>query len=138
LARFFELRLLGLLGFRPQLFRCVTCGDDPQADGNAFSAEAGGVVCPHCTPSHRDAQALPAAAFRVMRFLQTREWAVARCIQLTPETRGALERIMHSYIRYLLERELKSVEFLKTLRQTASSLDLEPGTVTPDVATAGG
>ncbi len=130
LARFFEIRLLGLMGYRPQLHRCVGCDCEPEVEGNAFSPEAGGVLCPTCSAAHRDAQSLSGNAFRVLRFLQVREWAVSRCIQLTPATRGALERAMHAYIRHLLERELKTVEFLEGLRRVAPGLGPSTGSAT--------
>lgn len=136
-ARFFEIRLLGHLGFRPQLFHCVDCNEDVAAEGNAFSPEAGGVTCPSCAPAHRDGLPLSATAFRVLRFLQTRDWPVARCIQLTPTTRGDLERLMQAYVRHLLERELKSVEFLRGLRKVAPKIDLGPGSTTADGAANG-
>ena len=125
-ARYFELRLLGLLGFQPELFHCVDCGADLGAEGNAFSPEAGGMVCSDCRAAHQDAMPLSSSAFRVLRFMQTRDWAVARCIRLTPSTRGELERVMHAYMRHLLERDLKSVEFLKGLRTVSPQNDPRP------------
>lgn len=116
-ARHFEIRLLGLLGYRPQLFQCVDCRAELTDAPTAFSPDAGGALCPVCVPKHRDALSLGASTFRVLRFLQTREWAVARRIELSPTTRGELERTMHAYIRHLLERDLNSVNFLKKLRQ---------------------
>ncbi len=135
-ARFFELRLLGHLGYRPQLFSCVACGGDVVENGNGFSPEAGGIVCPDCLSGHADATPLSPAAFRILRFLQTRDWAVSRCIELTPSTRGDLERTMHGYIRHFLERDLKSIEFLKGLRKVAPDIDLTPGPASPDPTTA--
>jgi DNA repair protein RecO (recombination protein O) len=117
LARHFEIRLLGLLGYRPQLFQCVDCRGEMADAPTAFSPDAGGVLCPACAPRHRDALTLGASAFRVLRFLQTRDWAAARRIELSSVTRAELERTMHAYIRHVLERDLNSVSFLKTLRR---------------------
>jgi len=116
-ARYFELRLLDQLGYRPQLYECPSCGTDLEPEGNRFSPEAGGVVCPACLKSFSDAEPLPANAFRVLRFLQSREWAVARQLSMTPATRSVLERLMNAYVRHLLERDLKSVEFMDRLRR---------------------
>jgi len=130
-ARHFEMRLLGLLGYRPQLANCVDCGADVDAGGNAFGPDAGGVLCPACASRHTDALPLGERTFRVLRFLQTREWAMVRRIELTPGTRGSVERIMHAYIRHLLERELNSVTFLKGLRRVADPLNLRPAPPNP-------
>jgi DNA repair protein RecO (recombination protein O) len=132
-ARFFEIRLLGQLGFRPQLFACVRCNEGLTACGNAFSPHAGGVLCPRCSPRQADAIDLPDAAFRVLRFLQTRDWAVARRIELSAPTRGTLERVMHAYIHHLLERELQSTSLLQHLRSVAADLRLGGGWAGPAV-----
>ncbi len=115
--RFFELRLLGLLGYRPQFFQCVACGETLEPAGNAFDAEAGGVLCPGCAQRAPTAIPLSESAFRVLRFLQTRSLATARQVALQQATRAELERIMHAYVRHILERDLRSVEFLERLRR---------------------
>ncbi|MFQ5988049.1 MAG: DNA repair protein RecO C-terminal domain-containing protein, partial [Dehalococcoidia bacterium] len=56
-------------------------------------------------------------ALKVMRFLQKSEYAKARTVRLNAELARELEQTMRHYIRYLLEREVKSVEFLDRLRR---------------------
>lgn len=126
-ARYFELRLLDQLGYRPELGRCPACGTVLEREGNCFSPEAGGAVCGQCRGTLSDAQDLPEAAFRVLRFLQTREWAVARQVTLTPATRSVLESIMNAYVRHHLERELASVAFLRRLRSLGADGPPDPG-----------
>ncbi len=50
--RSFDLRLLGLAGFAPVLDACATCGTPIEgwagSGGVAYSAAAGGIVCPSC------------------------------------------------------------------------------------------
>lgn len=115
-ARFFELRFLGLLGYRPELFFCARCGESLEADDNVFSPEAGGVLCPHCGHTHPDTMPMDDAVFRVMRFLQSHEWSDVRRLRLTPATASSLEGLMYAYIRNLLERDLRSIEFLRVTR----------------------
>ncbi len=47
-VRSYEMRLLDLLGFRPQLFECANCGKEIVAEAQFFSAALGGAVCPNC------------------------------------------------------------------------------------------
>src|ERR687892_1211629 len=42
-ARWFELHLLGAMGFRPELTVCLECGAAIEPDGNLFSPAGGGV-----------------------------------------------------------------------------------------------
>ena len=119
-ARFYELHLLSLSGFKPQLFTCVSCGEPIQEQDQFFSAELGGVLCPGCQQADRRAQPISAVAVKVLRYLQTRPWETVQSLQLKRPLHRELESIMHHYLTYTLERQLKSVDFLYRLRQEAA------------------
>lgn len=129
LARFFELHLLQDVGYRPQLFACVNCGAALEPAQNYFSAEAGGVLDPKCVETQRekvfeharDLQPISLSALKVLRYLQTREWETVRTLRLNAEAHAEVEALMQHYIAHHLERNLKSVEFLKTLKQPVGS-----------------
>jgi DNA repair protein RecO (recombination protein O) len=126
-VRAFDLRLLGLLGYRPQLFACVRCGGEVGPEGNAYSAQEGGVLCPRCAARAQDAVALDGGAFRVLRFLQTHPVADAARMSVSGVTRAVLEQLAHATLRHHLERQLRSVDFLQRLRGIAAELELAPG-----------
>ena len=54
---------------------------------------------------------------KVLRYLQTEAWERAAKLQLTPATKQQVERLLLDYITFLLERQLKSVDFLRRLRR---------------------
>lgn len=116
-ARFYELHLLQLAGFRPQLFHCVGCGEAIAEQDQLFSGELGGLLCPGCAAADRNARPISAAAVKVLRFLQSRPWDAVRRLSLRRDLHAELENVMHYYVTYLLERELKSTEFLHRLRR---------------------
>ncbi|NLF64670.1 MAG: DNA repair protein RecO [Chloroflexi bacterium] len=116
-ARFYELHLLQLTGFRPQLFHCVGCGEAIVEQDQLFSGELGGLLCPGCAAADRNARPISAAAVKVLRFLQSRPWEAVRRLGLRRDLHAELETVMHYYIIYLLERDLKSTEFLHRLRR---------------------
>ena len=124
LARFFELHLLQDVGYRPQLFKCVVCGKDIQPTENFFSIDAGGVIDPDCmtVPQSasglaRDARPMPLNVLKVLRYLQTREWETVRALRLNADVMLEVEALLQRYIVHHLERNLKSIEFLKELRR---------------------
>ena len=47
-ALIFQIRLLGMTGFRPQTDHCAACGETRLVGEPQFSALAGGLVCPTC------------------------------------------------------------------------------------------
>ncbi|NJN55645.1 MAG: DNA repair protein RecO [Anaerolineae bacterium] len=120
LARFYELRLLSLTGFQPQLFSCVSCGETIIEQDQFFSADLGGVLCPNCQAADRRAQPVTAVALKLLRFLQTRPYDSMRQLRLRRPVHTELEQVMHSYLTHILERNLKSVDFLHRLRQEAA------------------
>lgn len=122
IARFYELRLLGLAGFQPQLFHCVGCGESIEEQDQFFSAELGGVLCPECRDEDRRAVGVTAVSIKVLRYLQTRPWDTVHALRLKRTVHTELENVMNFYITYVLERNLKSVEFLHRLRREAAIL----------------
>jgi len=64
----FTLKFLALLGYAPQLERCVVCQRQLQPGGNSFSYITGGVVCSGCRKGER---ALSDAAINTMRLMLT-------------------------------------------------------------------
>jgi DNA repair protein RecO (recombination protein O) len=119
-ARFYELRLLSLAGFQPQLFNCVSCTEPIMEQDQFFSAELGGLLCPDCRQADRRAQPITASAVKVLRYLQTHNWDTVNALQLRRDLHTELEQVMHHYLTFLLERDLKSVDFLQRLRREAA------------------
>jgi len=118
-ARTYELRLLTMAGFRPQLFECLSCREPIREQDQFFSAELGGILCPNCHTEDGRAVPITAVAVKVLRYLQTRPWEVVKMLQLKRPLHREIEALLHHYITYLLERDLKSVDFLHRLRREA-------------------
>ena len=115
-ARFFELHLLDLVGYRPELTTCVGCRAEIKPEANYFSSVLGGVMCPDCGRGETTASPISANALKVLRYLQRLDAPPAGGLKLDPATRRAVEGTLRSYIEYLLEREVKSTAFLERLK----------------------
>ncbi len=115
--RFFELHLLGLTGFQPQLHFCVACNQPVKEEANLFSASDGGILCPACSETRPQAKTLSIGALKTLRFLQTRTWEQIAGLQLSSAVRQEVETLLLAYITFTLERNLKSVDFLQKLRR---------------------
>lgn len=124
-ARFYELRLLAFVGYRPQLFRCVECRGKVERGAKIyFSPSDGGTLCQRCynrgSAERRGAKAISLGALKVLRFLQTRDYDSCRRLQISRRLHEEMESVMGRYISHLLERNLKSLEFLRRLRREGS------------------
>jgi len=116
-ARYFELHLLGLAGYQPQLFVCGRCKKPLQPEVTYLSAIEGGVLCRQCGYDQANTLELSLNALKVLRFLQTRNWETCRLLRLSAASHAEVERIMGHYITHHLERRLKSVDLIQRLRR---------------------
>ena len=71
--RYFELHLLSLTGFQPQLHFCVACGEALEPVENYFHLVDGGTLCPQHGEARPNAEPLPLPILKVLRYLQTRQ-----------------------------------------------------------------
>jgi DNA repair protein RecO (recombination protein O) len=115
-VHYFEIRLLDLVGYRPQLFRCLGCDQEIQPEDQFFSAEAGGVLCPKCGLLHPNSRPISMTALKYLRHFQRSSFTEAQRARLSPEINRELEQIVQYYLTYLLERGLNTPAFLRRLR----------------------
>lgn len=108
--RYFELHLLDELGYRPGLHHCVGCDTPLRPEENGYSAEMGGALCPACR-AHAQRR-LTLNALKVMRLLQTAEWDAVPRLRLEPDLQAEIEAVLQATLRFHLDRELKSWNFL--------------------------
>lgn len=115
--RYYEIRLLDLVGYRPQLFHCLGCENEIQPEDQYFSSEAGGVLCPKCGLVHPGARPISMTALKYLRHFQRSSFSEAQRARLTPEINRQVEQIVQNYLTFLLERGLNTPAFLRRLRQ---------------------
>lgn len=124
-THYFEMRLLGLVGYRPELFFCVRCRAPLKPEGNALDPSQGGLVCAKCGGDEPHLLTVSPQAFEVMRFLQTRPYAACASLPLSGRVRREVENSLETYDAYLLERRVKSAAFLRDLRHRWQVLDTQ-------------
>ena len=126
-ARWFEVRLLRDLGYAPNFFACAVCrepvpGPFGVRDRFGLSVHLGGALCPrHARPAtNEDHSGLSYDALTLLQALDAPEQETGEALAALPlpdakslsESRLALRRSL----RVRLERDLKSLEFLDSLR----------------------
>lgn len=116
-VRYYEIRLLDLLGFRPELINCVNCGELIQPQNQYFSALLGGALCPRCGPQEPTSRPVSVAALKYLRHLQRSSFSEAGRAQISAAVRLEMENLLQYYLTYLLERALNSPAFLREVRR---------------------
>ncbi|MGH2593649.1 MAG: DNA repair protein RecO [Anaerolineae bacterium] len=120
-ARYFEVRLLTLAGFQPQVFHCGADGNlleeikDDETYG--WSPGEGGALCPRHAGDRADISRLSLAALKVLRHAMRSDYHAFAALQLREAVALEVERAMLRYLQYVLERKVQSIEFLNLLRR---------------------
>jgi DNA repair protein RecO (recombination protein O) len=115
--RYYEIRLLDHLGFRPQLFECANCGREIKAEDQFFSFSAGGAICPRCGQGLRRLHNVSMDTLKYLRHFQRSGYAEASRARPSPEVQREAESLMQAYFTYLLERELNTPGFLRKIKE---------------------
>jgi DNA repair protein RecO (recombination protein O) len=130
-ARWFELHLLDAMGFRPELGRCLDCGAEIGPDGNGFSPVAGGVIGPECLHVAQGARPVDPEALKVMRHLQRTALADVLRLRVPAAVAREVERLLHATVSAVLERELRSRDFLEEVAARHAAMTAMPIAVDP-------
>ena len=116
-VHYYEVRLLDLVGYRPQLFHCANCSKEIQPEDQFFSAEHGGVLCPTCGREVKGARPITLAALKYLRHFQRSSYAEAARARIPLNVMREIEGLMEYYLTYLLERGLNTMAFIRRMRR---------------------
>ncbi|GKU79707.1 DNA repair protein RecO [Paenibacillus sp. L3-i20] len=112
-SHLFEMRILDLSGYAPELDECVNCGN--RVGPFRLSAYAGGIFCTRCTS--RDSAALPISegVHKLLRLFRGMDMRRLGSIALKDETKAELKLCMRALMDTQLGIVLKSRNFLDQL-----------------------
>lgn len=114
--RYYEMRLLDAAGFRPQLFACVNCGCEIEAQDQYFSFPGGGALCPRCGHGLPNLARVSVDALKYLRHFQRSSYGGAARARPRPEIQKEVEAVLQGYFTHLLERELNTPGFIKKIK----------------------
>lgn len=114
LVRHFEVWLLDVSGYRPEVVACVGCRAELEPGDHLFACASGGALCPSCRVDSDEALIpLSLRAMKVLRFLQRQpDYGQVDGLKVGRGELRELERLLRAYVRHIVERDLKSAEFM--------------------------
>ena len=115
LIRKFEMNLLNICGFAPELANCVSCRQKLSPDGYLFDLTQGGVLCGSCEmQAVNESQRLSLNAMKMMRLLKKNvaDLSVLSELDLADSVKLEIENILRKYLRFVAERDLRSTRFV--------------------------
>lgn len=114
--RYYEMRLLDLVGFRPELNQCVFTHEPIQPEEQFFSYSEGGVVSPEAAKHGTSLIPVSLLTLKLLRHMQRSPYTQVKSLKITPQLHQEVERLMLGYITFLLERRLQSIDFIRRIR----------------------
>lgn len=111
--RYFDLQLLGLSGFMPELYNCVECGSELEPDRHRFAVGAGGALCTDCGPTDVVVRPLSLSALKLLRLLhRTESVGALPVLSVPPPLAREVRETLAATLQYWLDRRVRSQEFL--------------------------
>lgn len=117
----FGLRAVDLLGHRPRIDRCMSCGRPHPFDEPALDVTAGGLVCAACRPG-ADAIPLSGALVGTLKRLRVLSWEEALRLNLAADLDTELASVLEGLLARLMGRYPLSSRFITQTRRAPSLL----------------
>jgi DNA repair protein RecO (recombination protein O) len=129
--RMFEIRMLSLFGYRPNMRRCDLCKkgweDLKEVPAVFFSLEKGSLVCENCSKAWNNLIPLSLGTARLIEKISQMELPRIHRLRFTPQALTESRELLPRFISYQLGKELKSLKVLRGVAANlSSSLPLPP------------
>lgn len=109
----YEMRILDLSGYAPELDECVSCGN--VVGPFKLSPHTGGILCSRCSGKDPGAILLGDGAYKLLKLFRRMDMRRLGTIQVKPETKAELKVCMRKLMDTHLGLQLKSRNFLDQL-----------------------
>ena len=110
----FELRLMCLSGYRPELDACAACGREEMDAGRLF-ADSGELYCSDCRAA--GGYELSRSVIDAMRYIISAESRRIFAFRLPEAELAELGRVCEAYTLHALDRSFGSLDYYKKLRK---------------------
>lgn len=117
ITRLYEIRLLNLLGYQPELNACIVCNNSVRSNQVGFSPSLGGIICTDCLaedPKHITINQGTLAVWKLLSKIDVRN--ISR-LKLGENERIALENLLQRFMEYQIEYKMKTVDFIHQLKK---------------------
>ncbi|MEX0616515.1 MAG: DNA repair protein RecO [Candidatus Woykebacteria bacterium] len=115
IIRAFELKILSLAGYKPQLFSCPKCRVRISQTENFLSPEAGGVLDKSCANGSAIVKSISPQIIKLMRFSNDRPLEESLRVSVPGSLMGDFKAHMRFYLEYILEKQLSSTNFAEKI-----------------------
>lgn len=119
-VRMFEIRMLSLFGYRPQMTRCGLCRRDWEELKDAatfFSLEKGTLICGLCSKSEEKLFPLSLGTARLIDQIAQVEPDKLGRLRFTAQALSESRRLLPAFITHQLGKELKTLRAIREIKE---------------------
>ncbi len=122
MLRIFEIRLLSLLGYRPNLASCTRCRSPFDRLGKIyFVSDRGGIFCDRCCPTNVSFHGLSVGTIKVLEKSVETDLSKIHRLRFSHNSLTESREILPRFIQRHVNRELRSLQFLEGVKPVVSS-----------------
>ncbi len=120
--RMFEIRMLSIFGYRPNLKKCSLCKRDleglRETPALFFSVEKGTLLCSGCSKPADRILPLSLGTVRLIEGISETELSKIHRFRFTPQALSESRELLPQFVSYQLGKELKSIKALGSIART--------------------
>lgn len=99
---YFLWNFLSILGYCPQVQKCISCSVKPEPVNLYFSNKDGGIICRKCLNNHNDAKQISADFIKIIRLILSKDWQILTKVKMDKILKKDIEAISEKYFCYVL------------------------------------
>tara|TARA_B110000438_G_scaffold258091_1_gene266567 strand:+ start:511 stop:1275 length:765 start_codon:yes stop_codon:yes gene_type:complete len=112
IMRWFEINLLVISGFLPELYTCLVSGEKLSEGDHLFSSVNGGLVDKKYATSTDNYILMDKNSIKALRFLSNNLWSSVEKIKIPNNSLEKLRIVMRKYIQTITNSQINSEKFL--------------------------
>jgi len=116
LSRIYEIKLMAIQGFTPEVFSCVSCCQKV-LNKIFFSPSMGGILCFDCHKRDKNAINITPDTLSTLQKMLLMTYEELKSINVNKYTREQLSSILSLFISHQIDRKLKTVQFIKDINK---------------------
>ena len=123
--RIFEIRMLSLFGYRPNMKKCNLCKkeweDLKEIPVVFFSLERGALICEQCSKMRNNLIPLSLGTARLIEKISQTELSKVERLRFTLQALSESRELLPKFISYQLGKELKSLKTINSIPKNLNS-----------------
>ncbi len=105
---YFLWNLFSILGYQPEVFKCVLCQKKLIPNNLYFFAQGGGIICHTCVESKKEVEKINSDVVKILRMILRKDWQTLSRLKVESSSQELLKNISENYLSFLLREHPKS------------------------------